>query len=278
MHIQTTNNNHQEMKQLAITLSLLFAVVCSHGVSQAAALVSPQDTINRYIIDNKTVEHFDGSQLEGKKIVTYNLSTSDSSNETIKIHYIRTDSAVKAVDPVFIIDGKQVTKKKFEKLNPSEIKSITILKKDSPEAKQYSGSENGVILVETRSNDEIKDPRINIGYGMTDRHDLTYSVNSVKPEETEFYTSMYEYLRGRVPGVQVAPDNTIYIRGINTLKASSEPLILVDGVEIKDLSIINPQDVYSVDVLKDSATSIYGLRGANGVILITTKRGKDAKK
>ena len=89
-----------------------------------------------------------------------------------------------------------------------------------------------------------------------------------------FFTNMYDYLRGKVAGVQVNPDNSIYIRGINSREASRAPLILLDGLEIEDLSTINPQDVYSVDVLKDASTAIYGLKGANGVILITTKRGK----
>jgi len=63
----------------------------------------------------------------------------------------------------------------------------------------------------------------------------------------------------------------IIIRGIGSINSSNDPLILVDGSEITDLSTINPNDVKSVDVLKDASSSIYGVRGANGVILITTK-------
>lgn len=126
--------------------------------------------------------------------------------------------------------------------------------------------------------DASQDNQVNIGYGTVDKDDLTYSVSSLKLNDQEnTYTNMYEYLRGRVPGVVVGNDNSITIRGVNSINSSTEPLILLDGTAIDDLSIVNPQDVYSVDVLKDSSSSIYGLRGANGVILITTKGAQQEK-
>lgn len=116
------------------------------------------------------------------------------------------------------------------------------------------------------------DTTVEMGYGTVNKDDLTYSVSSLKPEEKEIssYSNMYDYLRGRVPGVSVSPNNKIQIRGNNSINASTEPLIIVDGTE-SDLSVINPRDVYSVDVLKDGSSSIYGVRGACGVIIITTK-------
>jgi len=123
-----------------------------------------------------------------------------------------------------------------------------------------------------------EDTSVNVGYGSVDKDDLTYAVSSVKMSENEnSYTNMYDYLAGRVPGVQIGPGNTITIRGINSINSSTEPLILLDGVEISSLDDVNPYDVYSVDVLKDASSSIYGLRGANGVILITTKGAQQAK-
>lgn len=128
------------------------------------------------------------------------------------------------------------------------------------------------------TNDTTQDNEVNIGYGTIDKDDLTYAVSTVKLNEQEnTYTNMYEYLRGRVPGVVVGNDNSITIRGVNSLNSSSEPLILLDGTAITDLSIVNPHDVYSVDVLKDASSSIYGLRGSNGVILITTKGAHQEK-
>ena len=116
------------------------------------------------------------------------------------------------------------------------------------------------------------DQAVEMGYGTVDKDNLTYSVSSLKPEENEMssYSNMYDYLRGRVPGVSVGPNNKIQIRGNNSITAGTEPLIIVDGSE-SDLSTINPRDVYSVDVLKDGSASIYGVRGAGGVIIITTK-------
>ncbi len=115
---------------------------------------------------------------------------------------------------------------------------------------------------------------VNIGYGTIDKSELTTAVSGFKsdPNKAATYADMYEYLRGRVAGVSVTPDNKIVIRGISTINSSSDPLILVDGVEVTDLSTINPADVSSVDVIKDGSASIYGMRGANGVILITTRR------
>ena len=125
---------------------------------------------------------------------------------------------------------------------------------------------------------QIKDTRVNLGYSMQESDDLTYSVASIKTDDNNIHSSnMYEYLRGKVAGVHIGPDNSISIRGVNSINSSTEPLILLDGMEIRDLLLVNPHDVYSVDVLKDSSASIYGMKGACGVILITTKAGQMQK-
>ena len=113
---------------------------------------------------------------------------------------------------------------------------------------------------------------IDIGYGTQDPDHVTNSVSKVKVKKTDAqtYTDMYEYLRGRVPGVMVTSDKRIIIRGIGTNSDSFDPLILVDDVETTDLSSLNPADVQSVDVIKDGTSAIYGMRGANGVIIIRT--------
>ena len=269
------------MKHLTITL--LFAALCSYGPLQAASLPAPRDTMDRYVINNTPVDLFDGSQLEGKKIVTYRISMVKSpSKGVVRIHNIKTKGASRSTDPVYVIDGVQVSKNKFENLSPALIKSLTVIKNGSvKEVRQYPGWENGVILVETKGEEEMAEPkenRVNIGYGEADTRDLSYSVGSVKTDEKEYFTNMFDYLRGRVAGVHVGPDNTIIIRGLNSMQASTEPLILLDGVEITDLNLVNPRDVYSVDVLKDASSAIYGMKGANGVILITTKRHQEPDK
>jgi len=113
---------------------------------------------------------------------------------------------------------------------------------------------------------------VNIGYGTQDKDKLSTAVSNVKVKKTEIqtYTDMYEYLRGRVPGVMVTSDKRIIIRGIGTNSDSFDPLILVDDVETTDLSSLNPADVQSVDVIKDGTSAIYGMQGANGVIIIRT--------
>ena len=118
------------------------------------------------------------------------------------------------------------------------------------------------------------DDEVNVGYGTSKKEKLTHSVSSlqVKDNEMQSYRDIFEYLEGRVAGVEVTSDKRIIIRGLGTLNGSSDPLILVDGQEWQDISSLNPNDIKSIDVLKDSSTAIYGIRGANGVILITTKR------
>ena len=95
----------------------------------------------------------------------------------------------------------------------------------------------------------------------------------VSEKENTGYTNIYDYLRGKVPGLQIK-GNAIYIRGLNSINSQASPMILVDGIEIQDISTVNPQDVSKVEVLKDAATSIYGFRAAGGVIKITTKAGE----
>lgn len=117
-----------------------------------------------------------------------------------------------------------------------------------------------------------EDDKVDIGFGVQDRDKVSTSVSNLKvrKREAQTYSNMYDYLRGRVPGVQVTPDNKIIIRGIGTNSSATDPLILVDGVEVTDLSSIDPMNVKSVDVIKDGSAAIYGMQGANGVIIIKT--------
>lgn len=137
-----------------------------------------------------------------------------------------------------------------------------------------------------------------IGYGSIKKSDLTGSVGSVKVDELKKnpVTSLDQSLQGRIAGVQVVQvsaqpgGSTLFrVRGGNSIYAGNEPLYVIDGMQINSsgnlswlsaptingLSSLNPNDIESIEVLKDaSATSIYGAKGANGVVLITTKRGK----
>ena len=119
------------------------------------------------------------------------------------------------------------------------------------------------------------DPEVNIGYSTVKKSDLTSSVTSLQVDESQIrsYTNIYDYIQGRVPGLTVLPNHHILIRGVNSINSGTDPLIIVDGTEIAgDLSFLNPSDIKSIDVIKDGSASIYGVRGANGVIIITTRR------
>ncbi len=131
------------------------------------------------------------------------------------------------------------------------------------------------------------DEVIVVGYGTQQKRDLTGAVAGVKMDIEMSSRPMVEFgqaLYGKIPGVQVISANgrpgtssTVQVRGINSISAGSSPLIVVDGMPLSsyDLNMVNSADIESIDILKDAASaSIYGSRGANGVILVTTKKGK----
>ena len=118
-----------------------------------------------------------------------------------------------------------------------------------------------------------EDQDVNVGYGTVRKSELSQPVSSIEVKDSErHYRDIYEYLEGRVAGVMVTTDKRIIVRGVGTVNGTTDPLIMVDGAETQDVSSLNPNDIKSIDVLKGSSAAIYGMRGANGVILITTKR------
>ena len=120
------------------------------------------------------------------------------------------------------------------------------------------------------------DEAIDIGYSVVKQKSLTAPVGKIDGTKSKYasYPSIYEMIRGEVPGVHVN-GNSIMIRGATTINGSTEPLFVVDGVPVITLDNIQPQMVKSIEVLKGSAASIYGTRGSNGVILINLLTGKD---
>lgn len=126
-----------------------------------------------------------------------------------------------------------------------------------------------------------------VGYGTMKKADVTGSVASVRGSDitSQPITNVLEGLQGRVAGVDIALNSgapgglaSVIIRGIGSINSSTDPLYVVDGVAMENIQFLNPYDIQNVEVLKDaSSTSIYGARGSNGVILITTKRGASSK-
>lgn len=142
---------------------------------------------------------------------------------------------------------------------------------------------NATLQVDSDSLDEV----VVVGYGTTKKSDLTGSVVSISGNDLteQARSSVAETLTGRLAGVQVlstegSPDAeiNIRIRGNGSLTQDSSPLIIVDGFPVNSMSDISPTDIESISVLKDaSSTAIYGSRGANGVIIITTKDGRSGE-
>lgn len=123
-----------------------------------------------------------------------------------------------------------------------------------------------------------------IGYGTAERRELTSSVSSVTPDDFNEgnVTNPMRLLQGKVSGLSVTnlgggdptADFEVRLRGSSSLNASQEPLVVIDGIPGGDLNSINPNNIESIDILKDgSAAAIYGTRGTNGVVLVTTKKG-----
>lgn len=149
------------------------------------------------------------------------------------------------------------------------------------------------IMVTLEDDSQLLEAVVVIGYGTVKKNDMTGSVTAIKPDALSkgITTSAQDMLSGKVAGVSVISNDgapgagaTIRIRGGSSLNASNDPLIVIDGLAIDNegikgmsngLSMVNPEDIETMSVLKDaSATAIYGSRASNGVIIITTKKGK----
>jgi TonB-linked SusC/RagA family outer membrane protein len=152
--------------------------------------------------------------------------------------------------------------------------------------REVSVGDKGVINIALAEDSQVLNDVVVIGYGTSKKADLVSSVGQVEMKDLVKapVRSIDESLAGRVAGVQVNSSDgqpgssvNIVIRGANSITQNNSPLYVVDGFPIEgfNLNVFDPQEVESIDVLKDaSATAIYGARGANGVIMITTKKGK----
>ena len=229
---------------------------------------------------------------------------------------IRVTGTVSAADGTGVLPGVSVKVKETEKVSITDYNgqfSIMVPNESSTLIISYIGMKSEEVVVGNRTNITIKltdksmqlNDVVVIGYGVANRKDLTGSLSSINSGELmkSRSGSLMESMEGKLAGVQVTSNSgepgsgvSISIRGGNSINAGTQPLYVIDGVQIdvnssevgqssnsaltgqNPLSGLNPNDIESVDILKDaSATAIYGSRGANGVIIITTKSGgKDA--
>lgn len=215
--------------------SILLAALCAVSFSAQAEVVK-RDTIHKYTIDKQAVEHFDGSQLEGKRIVKYMIACKENGNVVEKHHVIYTgnedakivmitkdnDNLSGVEEPLIIVDKKEMSKDDFAKLPSEEITHIYVLKPESQAAIEVYGEKgkNGVIEVTTKN---------------------------------------------------------------ATTASTHDPLIIVDNKEVtkEEYEKIAPEKIDHIDVLKpesQAAKELYGDKGKNGVIVITTKAAQKKKK
>ena len=153
------------------------------------------------------------------------------------------------------------------------------------------------LVITLKEDNAVLNEVVVIGYGVARKNDLTGSVTAIKPDEKNhgLITNAQDMIQGKIAGVNVTTSSgqpgtgaTIRIRGGSSLNASNDPLVVIDGLAMDNqgvkglsnpLSMVNPNDIESFTVLKDaSATAIYGSRGSNGVIIITTKKGRKNQK
>ena len=168
---------------------------------------------------------------------------------------------------------------------PSDVLKVSAVGYKTAEVKVEGTAPIRITLEESS---EVLDEVVVIGYGTSTKKELTGSVASMKKEELNpgTFPNAMGMLQGKVAGLQIVnpsgADPTakyeILLRGTNTLAAGQGPLVIIDGVAGADIRNINPQDIESIDVLKDgSAAAIYGTRGTNGVIIVTTRRAREGR-
>lgn len=221
------------------------------------------------------------------------LTTAAAVAQNTKVKGTVTDKTGPVIGATVTVEGtKQNTVTDFDgnfTINVADVKNGVLLvryigMKDTREP--LAGRTSGV-NIEMKEDLGNLDEVVVIGYGTQKRVNLTGAVASVsgKVLETVPTASVGEALQGKLPGVQIttadgSPDaeQTIRVRGGGSITQDNSPLILVDGFEVSSLNDIPPTDVESIDVLKDAAsTAIYGARGANGVILVTTKKAREGR-
>ncbi|MFN8255033.1 MAG: TonB-dependent receptor [Bacteroidales bacterium] len=221
-------------------------------------VIAPKRSLQLFTVAGKVTDAATGQPLPG-----VNISVKGTSNGTI------TD-----------FEGTY----KIELENSNSVLSFSYMGYKVQEV-EVAGKNKIDIQLET-SEENIEEVVV-IGYGTQKKRDVTGSVSSVKGDELVKLPSMRadQALQGKAAGVVVtntdgAPggNTTIRVRGSNSITGSNAALVVIDGYQGGNLSTVNPNEIESIEVLKDaSATSIYGSRGANGVILVTTKKGKLGK-
>ncbi|MFU8813469.1 MAG: SusC/RagA family TonB-linked outer membrane protein [Balneolaceae bacterium] len=232
---------------------LAFALIAGLGFSDSVA----QDRVE---VSGTVVDAADGSPLPGASVIVQ--GSREATGSTIGT---QTD-----------FDG-QFTLRVPSNLNILVVTFVGFDRQEVP----IDGRTN--IRIEMQPDFRTLDDIVVVGYGVQDRREITSSVTSVSAEDFNRgnIQDTQQLLQGKVPGLTISrpggdpnADFTIRMRGLATFGANTEPLVVIDGVIGADFNTVDPNDIATIDVLRDaSAAAIYGTRGANGVILVTTKSG-----
>lgn len=230
-------------------------------------------------------------EIKGKNIIIKRINEAPATSDQKKrqISGIVKDVNGEPVIGANIVDKNEVTNGTITNVDgefaltvsPDAVLVVSYIGYDQQEVLVKNNTSLRIILEEnTRLIDEV----IVIGYGSVKKTNLTSSVSKITDDAIKDrpVTTLSEAFQGQLAGVQAqatsggipGEEMTIRIRGVNTVNGDSSPLYVIDGVPRDNMNGINPTDISSIQILKDaSATSIYGSRGANGVVLIETKQG-----
>jgi len=148
-------------------------------------------------------------------------------------------------------------------IKPKTFKSVT----------RKVGPDTDTLFINLLFIDSKANRQLCIGYGYVNQTDLLYGVNHLEQENNDFcnYSNIFDLIKGRFSGVAVTGGN-VYIRGPSSFVGPTQALYIVDGTAVNSIDWIQPCQIRSIDILKDSSAAIYGSRGGNGVVIIETKK------
>ena len=195
-----------------------------------------------------------------------NSSAQRSTKTAIKGQVLNSENNPVANTVIFVDNIKQQTK--------TSSKGYYSISLDKQPEKIMFYSETYGVLDYTYTGKKIINIKFNIPVTKIKKRQTAKTIIKKRNPDNLRYTNVYEYIRGKVAGVQVLDDLSIRVRGITSLKGSNEPLFVLNNIILfgnEALQSINPRDIKSVEVLKGSETSIYGVRGSAGVIIIKTR-------
>ena len=255
-----THENRALFSRALLKATTCLFLTAGAGVSSVWATPETTESMRTEMVQQQTVT-VSGvvKDRKGEPIIGANIMEKGTTNGTI------TD-----------FDGKYTLKVK----NAKSILVVSYIGYQTQEIPVGNGGKKDITL---QDDSELMDEVVVIGYGTQRKGDVTSAVASVKAED---FTAgkigdAAELIKGKVAGLTIAKgsgdpnaESTIRLRGVISLQGGSTPLVLVDGIE-GGLGTVSPENIASIDVLKDaSSTAIYGAKGANGVILVTTKNGQ----